>query len=122
MKIWSEFGSSHSGNVTIIGEFNNESMAQQAYNIVEDFVMAAWEERYPNIEAFYQAWKAREPRLANAMLNNYDFEIGIDNTPEISIAGKKVQITNLRSENISGIIKLFFINDSQKTTITGQGA
>ena len=37
MKVWREFGSSHSANVTVIGEFENGEKVQESLPLIEDF-------------------------------------------------------------------------------------
>jgi hypothetical protein len=42
MKIWKEFGSSNSGNVSVIGTFLEIEDAQKAYEMVKDFTLGEW--------------------------------------------------------------------------------
>ncbi len=122
MKIWKEFGSSHSGNVTVIGEFDSEDKASNALQVLEDFAKASWEERYPNAKAFREAWKTRIPNIEYMGPNDDDFETGIDNDPDVFQEGNKVIVTHFRSENVSGFVKILFRLGMKEITISGQGA
>jgi hypothetical protein len=121
MKVWREFGSSHSGNVTVIGEFDSVSEAQGAFPLLEDFVQAAWEERYEDVDDFKRAWQEKEQN-ATYYLTQQDYDIGVDNSPEITWDGAAVVIGRLRSENINGIVKILFAKGMKKITVTGKGA
>jgi len=122
MKIWQEFGSSHSGNVTVIGTFASPEKAQEAYEIIDDFVRAFWEERYSSVNEFKSRWRDRVPNIEYLGPNQDDFEIGIDNDPDVRIDENKVIVSSLRSENVHGIIKLLFRKAMEKIEISGHGA
>jgi len=122
MKIWKEFGSSHSGNVTVIGEFDSEDKANDALQVLEDFANASWEERYPNAKAFKEACKTRIPNIEYFGPNDEDFETGVDNGPEVYREGNKVIVTQFRSENVSGFVKILFRLGMKEITISGHGA
>lgn len=47
----------------MIGEFKTLEDAELARRAVEDFVNAAWEERYPDAAAFAKAWSADLPAV-----------------------------------------------------------
>ena len=121
MKIWQEFGSSHSANITVIGTFESEESAKQAFDVLEDFVNASWEERYESVKDFRRKWEAKLPNLQWDGLSEEDFDTGVDNSPSINLDGEQVTITDFRSENIKGIIKLMFRLNKKKVEITGQG-
>lgn len=121
MKLWKEFGSSHSANVTLIGEFDNEEKAEEAFPLLEDFTRADWEERYEDVEAFKQAWATRESNLPRIGINQMDYKIGVDNNPDVEHQGNKVVISRLRSENVAGLIKILFLKGMKEIRITGHG-
>lgn len=107
MKIWKEFNSSHSSNISIVGTFKNIDDADQAFKVVEDFALASWEERYPSVEDFKEYWSTNyHPNIKYIQITEEDFESGIDNSPDIELDGKKVRISSFRSGNIGGIVKL----------------
>src|SRR4051812_40023141 len=81
MKIWKSFGSAHSSHLTIVGEFATIDDANLAREIVEDFVNAQWEHRYPDNEAFIEAWKDRIPALPFFGPNQPEFELGMIDEP-----------------------------------------
>lgn len=122
MKVWREFGSSHSGNVTVVGQFDSDEKAKAAFPVIEDFVKGAWEGRYENVQGFISAWKARDPNMSYHGLTEDDFQIGVDDAPDVDQAGSKVVVANLRSENVSGIVKLLFGHGMKEIQITGHGA
>jgi len=121
MRVWKEFGSSHSGNVTVIGEFTTSQQARDAMPLLEDFVRAYWEERHPDVNGYINAWKEREPNVQSALLTESDYEIGVDNNPDIECSGNQVVITHLRSQNVGGIVKLLFSKGMKEIRISGRG-
>lgn len=104
MKIWNEFGSSHSDNISIIGTFRDATQAQKASDLIEDLVFGSWEERYPSVEGFHENWKAQFSWV-EYMVNQDDWETGIDNTPGFEIDGDQIRITDFRHAKIGGIMK-----------------
>lgn len=122
MKIWQEHGSSHSGNVTVIGTFETEDKAQEALAIIEDFAKASWEERYKSVKDFNSKWKNHVPNIEYYGPNEEDFETGVDNGPDVHLEGNKVVVTRFRSENVHGFIKILFRLAMTKIEISGHGA
>lgn len=120
MKIWQEFGSSHSSNITIIGKFKDAKVAQEAYDLVEDFINASWAEGYKDLAAFLNAWKDRETVLQVFQPSEDDFELGLDGDPELTRDENSVVISRFRSPNIGGIIKLMFAKESEEISIKGR--
>jgi hypothetical protein len=118
MKVWKEFGSSHSANVSIIGEFENRGRAEEAYRLIEDFTRGFWEGRYPDVDSFKEAWAAREPDVRHVDVTQMDYEIGLDENPEVEIRDNNVLVSHLRTDNVAGIVKIFFYKGMAKTTIT----
>jgi len=107
MKTWYEFGSSHSWNVAIIGQFENNEKAKEAFGIVEDITLASWEQRYPSVKKFEEKWKDKYPWIPYRVTQE-EFETGVDNTPDIEISGNKITISSIRTSNIGGILKVLF--------------
>lgn len=121
MKIWQEFGSSHSGNVTVIGTFESEEVAQNALPLLEDFINAHWKDRYPSIKEFNRRWKDQYPNIEFIGPNEVDFQTGLDGDPEIFVDSNKVVITKFSTEHVHGIVKLMFMLNKKKIEITGTG-
>jgi hypothetical protein len=122
MKIWTEIGSSHSGNVTVVGTFKTEQDATKAFDIIDDFARASWEQRYPNAAAFRQAWESRIPDVKILGPNDADFETGIDNDPDAIHNDDQVTVTSFRSDNVGGFVKILFMLGMEKIEISGHGA
>lgn len=122
MRVWKEFGSSHSGNVTIIGEFDTAEKAKTAFPLIEDFVRASWEDRYPDVRGFIETWTAKDPNIPYIGLSEADYEIGADNDPDVAQHGNQIVVTHLRSTNVSGIVKLLFHKGMSEIRISGHGA
>lgn len=119
MKIWQGYGSGHSAHLTIVGEFANVGDAKFAKEIVEDFVNAAWEERYPDNAAFCTAWKDRLGGIEFLGPNQFEFDMGIDNACDVERNGTTVAVSRIRSAQIGGIIKLMLLKDSAEIKVTG---
>ena len=119
MKIWQCFGSGHSANLTVVGEFANIGDAKFAKELVEDFVNAAWEERYPDNAEFCKAWKDRLGGVEFLGPNQLDFDMGIDNGCDVERAATTVTVSRIRSAQIGGIIKLMLLKDSTEIKVTG---
>ncbi|MDP2998170.1 MAG: DUF6375 family protein [Bryobacterales bacterium] len=120
MKIWKSYGSGHSAQLTIVGEFANIGDATFAKEVVEDFVNAAWEERYPDVAAFLSAWKSRLGGIEYLGPNQFEFDMAIDNGCDVERSGTTVTISRIRSAQIGGIIKLMLLKDSTEIKVTGQ--
>lgn len=118
MKIWTEFSSSHSSDISIIGTFENADEAKGTYGIIEDFTVASWEERHATIDDFINKWKLDYPNLeyidglTEDMMNT-----GVDNHPHIRVVGNEIRISNFRSPNIAGIVRLFLFLGTTKIVI-----
>jgi len=139
MKIWKAFGSAHSANLTIIGQFKNIRDAEFIKQIIEDFVNAPWNDlypqikdaRYPEIEvfipdkkAFVEYWRSRlDDTEAGAieMLgpNQSDFFLGNEQPPDVIQRENMVKVTGIRSMDITGIIKLMFLRYPDEVKISG---
>lgn len=117
MKIWRGFGSAHSSRLTVIGQFKNVDDAQLAEQLVEDFVNASWEERYPGVKEFINAWRARLPSVA--LLNQSDFEMGIEEACNVKRNDNILSVSDISSPEIGGIIKLMLLRDPNEVKITG---
>lgn len=118
MKIWKEFNSSHSSNITIIGTFKNAGDAKKAFEMIEDFTLASWEERYPSIEEFTKHWAVNfHPDVPYIGLTDHDMETGIDNEPDIQIEGNTIKISRFRNDNFGGIARLMRFSGAGKIII-----
>ncbi len=120
MKTWQSFGSAHSARLTIIGEFKSVENAELMQEAVEDFVNAAWEERYANVQEFLDAWKDRIQAVEYYGPHNDDFHIGGDDSCAVTRQGSTVKVTHVRGYNIGGIIKLMLLGFPGEVKITGR--
>src|SRR5262245_23117983 len=119
MKIWKSFGSGHSAHLTVIGTFKNIDDAQVAEEVVEDFVNAVWEQRYPDLQAFLQAWEERLPAVALIGPNSSNFDMGIDDSCSVERNEQIVTLSLIRSAEIGRIIKLMLLKYTKEIKITG---
>jgi len=118
MKIWKEFGSSHSENVSIIGIFSKVEDAEEAQPVIEDFILGAWEERYPSLTEFLEKWAVKfHPDIKYIGLSQNDYELGVDNKPIITFMGNKLTITHLRTSNVGGIVRLLLFAGAKSTLV-----
>lgn len=118
MKIWKEFNSSHSSNISIIGTFKNIESAEQAYEMIQDFALASWEERYPSLKEFNEYWASNfHSDIPYIGIFEEEIESGIDNEPNFEIDDNKIKITHFRSNNIGGIIKLMHFAGAEKIIV-----
>jgi Family of unknown function (DUF6375) len=121
MKVWRSYGSGHSAHLTVVGEFDKVEDAEFAREVVEDFVNAVWEERYPDLAGFRAAWEDRLPGVASSLgPNQTEFDMGIDNSADVERLGKTVSVSGIRSAEIGGIIKLMLLKDSAEVKVTGR--
>lgn len=120
MKIWRSYGSAHSAHLTVIGEFKSVEDAQLAKQVVEDFVNGSWEERYPDVKGFIDAWKDRLPGVWGLGPNQSDFEMGIDREVDVDRTGTTVTVSDIRSAEIGGIIKLMLLKYPAEIKVTGR--
>ena len=118
MKIWIEFGSSHSGNVSVIGTFLEIEDAQKAYEMVKDFTLGEWEERHPSVKEFLEIWSEKfHPDLKYSSIDANDYSLGVDNEPDIELVGSKIKISRIRSHNVGGIVKLFLFAGAKNADV-----
>lgn len=120
MKIWRSFGSAHSANLTVIGEFQKVDDAELARQVVEDFVNADYGRRYPDIKAFGEAWSDRLPGVQFLGPNDRDFSMGIDGGCDVERNGMTVAVSGIRTAEIGGIIKLMLMKYPKSVTVTGR--
>jgi hypothetical protein len=119
MKIWRSFGSGHSAHLTVIGKFKNIDDAQLAKEVVEDFVNAVWEGRYPDLQAFQQAWEERLPAVTILGPTAPNFDMGIDDGCEVERNRQTVKVSGIRTTEIGGIIRLMLLKYPTEIKITG---
>jgi hypothetical protein len=93
--------------------------AELAKDIVEDFVNAAWEERYPDIQAFRNAWDTRVGGLLGLGPHESEFDMGIDNSCDVTRNGTTVTVSHIRSAEIGGILKLMLLQKAAEIKVTG---
>lgn len=133
MKTWKSFGSAHSGNLTVIGEFKNVDDAQLAEEVLGDFVNAALEvdcRRGDNgvfIRAWWhhrkliKAWKNRLPDMLSDLGPTRSELMRTDVwVPHVRLVGTTVTVSGISSLDIRGIIKLMFLNSPTQIRIPGE--
>lgn len=119
MKIWKEFGSSHSGNVSVIGTFLNQEDAQAAMEMIEDFTLGEWEERHASVKEFLEVWSEKfHPDVKYTSIYQTDYSLGIDNAPTIELIKNRIEISKLRTSNVGGLIKLMLFAGAKTTNVT----
>jgi len=119
MKIWKEFGSSHSSNVSIIGTFTNKNDAEDAFEMIKDFTLGTWEERHQSVQEFLEIWsKIFHPDLKYSSINETDYDLGVDNKPDFEINGSTITISRIRSTNVGGIVKLMLFAGAKSTNVS----
>lgn len=120
MKTWKEFGSSHSGNVSVVGTFLTISDAEKAFQMIKDFTLGEWEQRHKSFEEFIEIWSEKfHPDLKySSLLNQDDYSLGIDNEPQIQLDNEKIIISRIRSSNVGGIIKLMLFASAKNATVS----
>jgi hypothetical protein len=118
MKIWKEFGSSHSGNVSVIGTFTKNEDAEKAFEMVKDFTLGAWEERHASVKEFLELWSEKfHSDLKYSSINESDYVLGVDNEPDVELAGNKIRISRIRSTNVGGIVKLMLFSGAKNADV-----
>ncbi|HXG19411.1 MAG TPA: DUF6375 family protein [Methylomirabilota bacterium] len=122
MKIWRSYGSGHSARLTVVGEFTTVEDASLIEQVVEDFVNAEWEGRYPDVRAFIKAWSSRLRGVEMLGPNQSEFQMGIDNSADVARSGTRVEVSRIRTAEIGGIIKLMLMKDPTEIKVTGKQA
>jgi len=118
MKIWKEFNSSHSSNITIIGEFNDSQKLEKSYEMIEDFILGAWEERHPSIDEFNEHWATHfHPDMKYSGITNDEYYTGIDSEPDIKTEDGVLTISRFKTNNLGGLIKLLHMAGVTKIII-----
>jgi hypothetical protein len=122
MKIWRSYGSGHSARLTIVGEFKNVKDAELERQILEDYVNAELENRYPNAEAFRQAW---HPQFGNIILSplapgESEYSLGIEYAPKVVRRGTTVEVSSMSTTALNGIIKLMLLKYPTEIKVTGE--
>jgi hypothetical protein len=120
MKVWKAFGSAHSADLTIVGEFQSEEDALLMEQVVEDFVNAAFEERYPDARGFCHAWESRLPGVTMLGPHDPDFELGLQDTCTVTREGSRVSVSNLTFPSFDGIIRLMLLKYPTQITVRGR--
>jgi len=135
MKTWKSFGSAHSADLTVIGEFKTVEDAKLAEEVVEDFVNAAlaaskmshdpdvtklirawWHRR-----KLIKAWKDRLPGVDRSGPTLTEFDLGFVKFCGVGLVGTTVTVTvhNIRKLEIRGILKLMLLNSPTEVRIPG---
>lgn len=118
MKVWKEFNSSHSSNISIVGTFENVKDADEAFAMIEDFALASWEERYGSLEEFTKHWAANfHPDIPYIGIFPQEIESGVDNDPDVEKKGNQIVVSRFRTNNIGGIIKLMRFAGANKIIV-----
>jgi hypothetical protein len=122
MKIWRSYGSGHSARLSIIGEFKDAGDAELMRLVLEDYVNAELEKRYPNIEAFTHAWRSRFGDIIASGLgpSQNEFFLGIESAPHIVRSGSTVEVSEMQTAEIGGIIKLMLLKYPTEIKVTGE--
>lgn len=118
MKIWKEFGSSHSAHICIISEFKSAQEAENVKLLIEDFILAQWESRFNNLEEFLEKWKITDSNITYIGLTDREFQIGFDNSPDIYISNNEIIIKNYSDTNLGGLIKILIHKSAKRIEIT----
>lgn len=121
MKIWRSYGSGHSAHLSIVGEFKTVEDAELERQILEDFVSAELEKRYPTAEAFKEAWRSRFGDIVVTHLapDESEYFLGIESPPGVVRAGTTVEVSEMHTTALNGIIKLMLLRDPTQIRITG---
>ena len=119
MKIWNSFGSAHSANITIVGEFKDGTEIDLAERILEDFANASLESRYKTVHEFCKAWQERtDSRIIPYCPFDDEFQTGINDPCQIAKEGRRITVSKFSTGNIGGIIKLMRMFDPIEIKIT----
>ena len=86
---------------------------------MEDFVNAVWEQRYPDLQAFQQAWEERLPAVRILGPTDSNFDLGIDDTIAVERDEQTVKVSDIRTTKLEGIIKLMLLKYPTEIKITG---
>ena len=122
MKIWRSYGSGHSARLTIVGKFKNVQDAELERQILEDYVNAELENRYPSAEAFKNAWHSQFGDLVLTPLapSENEYALGIEYAPDVVRKGTTVEVSSMSTTAINGIIKLMLLKYPTEIKITGE--
>lgn len=90
--------------------------------VLEDYVNAELEQRYPDIEAFKRAWGPKFGKIIETSLapNENEFFLGIESAPDIVRTGSVVEISEMQTAEIGGILKLMLLKYPTEIKVTGE--
>jgi len=117
MKIWKEFGSSHSTSVTIIGEFQSNKETLLLKPMIEDLILGH-EQGTKDLKEFWGKWESKIPNEF-VYLTNSDFNDDPEASLHIEIDNNILQVGGSHLNRFFGIIKLMFAFNAKKIEITG---
>jgi hypothetical protein len=123
MKIWRSYGSGHSANLSIVGEFKSAEDAELVKEVLKDFVSAELKKRYPDINGFRNTWY---PQFGNIILdstlapNESEYALGVDWEPQIVREGATVTVSGMQTPALNGIVKLMLLKYPTEIKITGE--
>lgn len=121
MKVWSEFSSSHSSNISVIGSFREKQVPDEVFEMIKDFALGSWEERYGSLEEFNKHWADRfNIDLPYIGIFPEEFESGVDNSPSIEVQDGEVIVSHFRTNNIGGIIKLMLFAGASNVNVVNK--
>jgi hypothetical protein len=120
MKIWRSYGSGHSASLAVVGKFQSDEQAELFYKAVEDFVNGAWEERYADVKAYLKVWKERIPGIDGLGPRQEEFDMGLNDSCEVSKQGTRVEVSGITSPEIGGIIKIMLLGYPARVQVTGR--
>lgn len=120
VKIWRSYGSGHSAHLAVVGKFKSVNDAELAREVIEDWVNAAWEERYSNLHEFIDAWKDRISGIEFLGPRSSDMMQSLDDGCDVDRDGMTVSVTGIRSNEIGGIIQLMLLKEAEPVTVTGR--
>jgi hypothetical protein len=122
MKIWRSYGSGHSAHLSIVGEFKSVEDAELVKQIVEDFVSAELKNLYPNVEAFREAWRSRFGDIVMTSLapTQNEYFLGIESPPDVVRRGTTVEVSEMHTTELNGIIKLMLLKYPREIKVTGE--
>jgi hypothetical protein len=119
MKIWKSFGSAHSAHLTVVGTFSTVGDAETAKQLIESFLGVSWGEEH-TVQEFFEMWEGKEPGVRYYGPREAEFQLGIDNDPDVTRTGTTVAVRQIRSVEIGGFVKLMMLKSATEVKVTGE--
>jgi len=99
--------------------YPNKKDAKEAFEIVEDLVLGECENRHGgSVDKFWDKWFDKFNEFKNLNLSIFDYELLLRDEPRLELIDKTINISNLKTSRVGGIINLMVFTGAETITIS----